>query len=143
MLLLAPCDRPPRFDGQMLQGWFPGSGVVRVRSSDRLGAFPNPVEGRWLLCRVQRSTTVAGAAPAFTGFPILPPVVDGQAPSAQEYYLILSRLINDSARSQRHYPVCSQATSKIPSSLVPARELVQPTSGVVISLPVDLRRLIF
>jgi hypothetical protein len=78
-----------------LQGWFPGSGVVRVCSSDRLGAFPNPIEGRWLLCRVQRSTTVAGAAPAFTGFPILLPVVDGQAPSATGYYLIFSRRIND------------------------------------------------
>ena len=79
---IAPCDRPPRSDGLKLQAGF------RALESSELIARTDSAPSRALVagpvaqCRVQHSTTVAGAAPDFTGFPILPPVNDEQAPSA-------------------------------------------------------------
>jgi hypothetical protein len=64
-----------------LQGWFPGSGQSEANFG-QTRRLPRPCWIRWLNCRVHHSITVAGAAPARTGFPILPRVSYAQAPRA-------------------------------------------------------------
>jgi len=74
VLPIAPCDRPPRPDGLSAARLVSG---LRSRPSSRLGPtrrLPKPWCGFGGDCRVRHSNTVAGAAPDFTGFPILLPV---------------------------------------------------------------------